>query len=433
MNAMERIGKILPAGLAGLKTFVARHTDGSPSQLFAGRRKIISDIEDACSFSWEDYSTGYSQFGSAIRLIHGVPGAGKTSTLVHLHDEWAQGSYITRNSDGTKRKGPAPVMLYSGCGGVLDSIETLCMRLAELVKPAIGDDTLAAIGETIRAIASREGLLDQDQTESEKAGELAAVLLGLAVVEQVLPRDKWKRPVVIGVDEAQNLHGDKHSLVGSLLLQLYADKHNLPVIVVLAGRSDSVTRIQKLGLSRLSRGHICSLDGLDRQEVEELKQEFCNYFQIDLGKQEIQFDHILAAMHGWPYHIQNFLYSFAKQYIDAEGNIEKVDFSQVELESSRLRTDYFYDRLSDEIRESMVLLSSVMKKLTKPLASWNVIDIIEQQSKLAKRRAERLPRGMMPEDYFDHLRHCGVLQESKRYSVTCPIPSFRQFLVTLPD
>ena len=47
-------------------------------------------------------------------------------------------------------------MLYSGCGGVLDSIETLCMRLAELVKPAIGDDTLAAISETIRAIASRE-------------------------------------------------------------------------------------------------------------------------------------------------------------------------------------------------------------------------------------------------------------------------------------
>ena len=164
-----------------------------------------------------------------------------------------------------------------------------------------------------------------------------------------------------------------------------------------------------------------------------MKQEFCSYFQINLGKQEIQFDHMLSATHGWPCHIQNFLYSFAKQYIDAEGNIEKVDFSQVELESSRLRTVYFYDRLSDEIRESMILLSSVMKKLTKPLASWNVIDIIEQQSKLAKRRAERLPRGMMPEDYFDHLRHCGVLQESKRYSVTCPIPSFRQFLITLPD
>ena len=182
--------------------------------------------------------------------------------------------------------------------------------------------------------------------------------------------------MVIGVDEAQNLYGDKHSLVGSLLLQLHADKHNLPVIVVLAGRSDSVTRVEKLGLSRLYREHIYSLDGLDEQEVEELKQEFCNYFQI---------------------------------------------------------TDYFYDRLSDEIRESMILLSSVMKKLTKPLASWNVIDIIEQQSKLAKRRAERLPRGMMPEDYFDHLRHCGVLEQSKRYSVTCPIPSFRQFLITLPD
>ena len=433
LETVEKIGKKTPAGLAGLKTFVARHTDGSRPQFFAGRRKIIANIEDACSLSWEYHSAGYSQLGLAIRHLYGAPGAGKTSTLVHLQDEWAQGFYITKNSDGTKRKEPAPAMLYSGCGGVLDSIETFCIRLVELVEPAIGDDKLTAICETIRAIASREGLLVQDQTESEKAEELAVALAGLAVVAKVLPRDRWKRPVVIGVDEVQNLHGNKHSPVGRLLQQLHADKQDLPVILVLAGRSDSVTRVQKLGLSRLSRGHICSLDGLDRQEVEELKQEFCSYFQISLGKQEIQFDHMLSATHGWPYHIQNFLFSFAKHYIDAEGDIENVDFSQVELESLRLRTDYFYDRLSDEIRESMILLSSVMKKLTSPLASSNVIDIIEQKSKLAKYRTEKLPRGMTPEDYFDHLRHCGVLEQSKRYSVTCPIPSFRQFLITLPD
>ena len=433
MDTVEKIGKILPAGLGGLKTFVTKHTDRSPPQFFAGRKDIISDIEDACSSCWEYHSTGGSQDGATTRLIYGAPGAGKTSTLVHLHDEWAQGTYITKCSDGSRRKGPAPVMLFSGSGAIMDRLEKFCVNLVNLVEPGRGNEMFATIHESIRVSGGIDGLFVRGETKTEKLKQLRVIEAGLEAVKKALPHNNWKRPVVIGVDEAQNLKGDKHSPVGRLLQQLHTDNHNLPVIVVLAGLSDTVERVKELGLTRLSREHMYSLNCLDREETEDLKEGFCRNFQIDLGKQEAQFDQMLSATHGWPCHIQNCLYAFAKYYIEAEGDIDKVDFYLIELECLRLRTDYYYDRVSKEISNSVMLLSSVMKQLTEAMSIWEVIDIIEQQSRRAKRRAEKLPRGMTAEDYYNHLIHRGVLQQSKNYAVDCPIPSFRQFLIKLPN
>lgn len=428
-----RIGHILPPGLAGLKIFVTEQTDKSPPQYFAGRKNIISDIEDACSSSWERHCSGISQGGANTRLYYGAPGAGKTSTLIHLHDEWREGAYITKHSDGTKRSGPAPAMLFSGSGSIMDSLDFFCMKLVDLVNPGRGDEVFATIHETIRVCGGIDGLFVKGQTEAEKVKQLNVIKVGLEAVAKALPHSKWKRPVVIGVDETQNLLGDKHSPVGKLLQELHANNQKMPVIVVLAGLSDAVARVKELGLTRLSREHMFSLNCFDREETEELKEGFCRHFQIDLGEQESQFDQMLSATHGWPCHIQNCLYAFAKYYIEAEGDIDKVDFYLVELESLRLRTDYYYDRVSTEIRNSVNLLSSVMKNLTEAMSSWEVIDIIERQSKLAKRRTEKLPRGMTAEDYFNHLIHCGALQQSKNYGIDCPIPSFRQFLIKLPN
>ncbi len=433
MDTIKKNGNILPPGLAGLKTFVAEHTDRSPPQYFAGRKEIISDIEAACSSSWETHSAGNFQKGAPTRLIYGAPGAGKTSTLVHLHNNWANGSYITKLADGSERTGPAPVMLFSGSGAILDSLEIFCMKLVDLVEPGKGDEVLATFHESTRVIGGFDGLFVKGGAESEKVKQLRVVKAGLEAIAKVLPHKKWKRPVVIGVDETQNLYGDKYSPVGRLLQELYTDSHDLPIIVVLAGLSDSVPRVQELGLTRLSRTHMHSLNCLNTEELEELKEGFCNHFQIVLGKQESHFDLMLAKTNGWPCHIQNSLQAFAKHYIETEGDIDKIDFDLVELQSLDARTYYYYGQISNEMRNSMNLLSSIMKRLKGPQSSWNVIDIIEQQAKQAQLLTENLPRGMTAEDYYNHLIHRGVLQQSDNYAIDCPIPSFRQFLINLPD
>ena len=96
----------------------------------------------------------------------------------------------------------------------------------------------------------------------------------LAAVAKALPHSKWKRPVVVAIDEAQNMPGDENSPVGLLLQAFHESQANLPVIVLLAGLSDTKMRVRELGLSRLSKNRVCSLNGLDAVEVAELKAGF---------------------------------------------------------------------------------------------------------------------------------------------------------------
>ena len=240
MVTATRLGQLLAPGLSGLKKFTTEHTDRSPPQSFAGRKNVISDVEDACSSSWESFSTGIPQSGSSTRLIFGAPGAGKTSTLVHVHDEWAEGSCITNRSDGTERIGPAPLMLFSESGSILDSFAGFCTELVELVEPGKGDDLVADFRELIRVSVGIDALFSRGRTENEKATQLNVIRAGLDAVTAVVPRNKWKRPVVIGVDETQNLYGDKYSPVGRLLQEIHLNNHKLPLTVVLAGLSDSI-------------------------------------------------------------------------------------------------------------------------------------------------------------------------------------------------
>lgn len=430
---MKPIGQIFPAGFEGLKIFAVGQSDRSSHQLFAGRKEIISAIENTCSSSWEDYTSGRSQLGGGIRLVKGAPGVGKTAMLVHLHDKWAEGSYITKCADESARMGPTPVMLYLGSRTSSNSIETICSKLMDTVEAGRGKDSAAAFRESIRGSGGFDTPFEGAQAESEKVKQLACVKAMLDAVARSRLIRKWKRPVVIGVDDSQNLHGDRFSPVGEMLQELHTGYQDFPITAVLTGCSDSLARIQELGVMRLSSHNVQSLNCLEHRELEELKEVFCSLFQIGLGKHVTEFDHMLAVTNGWPSHIQNCLRAFSQYYIEAEGDIDKVDFFLVELRSLEFRARYFESCMSNEMLDSMDLLSSVMQYLTRPQLHWDVIDFIEQQAKLAKCPTEKLPKGMAVEDYCDHLIHRGALQRGNCFSVDCPIPSFRQFLIERPN
>ncbi len=352
--------------------------------------------------------------------------------MTHLQNEWLAGRHVTSLSDGSARSAPVPVMLNSEDGQIFDKLDEFCEELVNLVAPGEGQGIFNKISDTRRKSGSADLSLVKGQIEQERTTEQKVANASLYAISKVLPAEKWTRPVVIGVDEAQNLTGDKHSQVGLMLQALHVNRHNLPIMVVLAGLSDSKEHVIELGLSRLSRNSKYSLGCLDAEEIEELKQGFCRHFEINLGSRVKEFETLLLRTDGWPAHIQNCLWAFGKQYLDCGCDVEAMDFNQVDQLAEDARLDYYFERLSNSMLDSFKFLSSVMEQLTENVSRGEVISIIERTAILYDGdddSTRRLPDNMTSREYYNDLIHRGALQEYEKHQVRCPIPSFRQFLI----
>ena len=270
--------------------------------------------------------------------------------------------------------------------------------------------------------------------EHEVVDEHHRQIPGMEAVARVLTRDKWKRPMVIGIDETQNLPDERNSVIGTLLRELHDNEFNLPITVVLAGLSDSKIRASEMGLTRFIEGSVRSLSCFNESELAELKAGFCRHYEIELGRCENQFDLFLEATDGWPCHLQNGLQAFAEIYIEAGGDIEQVDFVDVDKRSKESRNRYYHSRMSNEMYTSGILLASLMQQLTGEQNALEVRDIIKSTIKPPSEQVsigEGLPNGMSVMDYYEHLIHQGALQQYDDGVVNCPIPSFRRFLIEL--
>ena len=430
---------LFKTGYEGIEYYArARALDKNLTPYFAGRDDILSEIEDDCMDVWQRHCSRQRQLSAATRVIYGAPGAGKTTTLGHLQQQWAKGSYVTPQSDGSPRKGPSPLMRYFSGAMELYDTAGFFEYLADSVVPGKGDTLFSEISRTLRLsgefnLGVATGSIEKESTDSDQQKKLRRNRVIQTFLKSV-PLRKWKRPVVIGIDETQNLPGDRDSAVGQLIQGLHDNVHNLPLIVVMGGLSDSVTRAEQLGLTRLSGSHTHSLGCLNEVELKEFKTGFIEHFDLDLGSRERQFDEIIESSNGWPAHLQNGLQSFAKGYVEAKGDIEKVDFDAVHKLNQEKRTRYYGLRMSREMRRSAILLASVMKKVTRNQEGDIVHMISEQDQEWAHLNDKRksLPTGMTAEGYYDHLIHKGALQERDDGWVECPIPSFRQYILEYP-
>ncbi len=423
---------MIPGGSEGLRVLFEEFKDRSAPAYFAGRKHILSDIEKTGSEIWYHHQHGMPQVEGSTKTIFGAPGAGKSSTLKFLKHYWSNDKFMTSNSDGSKRSGPSPVMLYSGDSQIMHSLAFFCKNLVEVVAPGRGDKLFATISETIRKSAGVNLGFAEGGLQSEQTRQLTATQAGIHAIAKALPPEKWTRPVIIGVDEAQNLPGDDNSPVGKLLQALHTNDHNLPVMVVLAGLSNLKIRVNELGLSRLSANCTYSLEGLNTDEIDDLRKGFCSHFEINLGQRISDFDELLRRTDGWPAHVQNCLRAFAKVYLDADCDITAVDFAEVERLSQASRMQYYHDRMSYAMEESSRLLGLLMTRLTGSERRGDVLRIIKQidiQHDGDEDPTLHLPDDMTVREFYYDLVHRGALQERDDKTVICPIPSFRQYMI----
>ena len=429
-----------PIGFEGIEYYARlQELDKDLSPYFAGRNDILSQIEDNCVEIWRRQVSGRQQVIAATRVIYGAPGAGKTTTLRHLQQQWEKGSYVTPNRDGSARKGPTPKMLLFRDPDILYDPAGFCVELADLIVPGSGDAVFSSTSDTksvsaeLSALFVKGSVAKQRTEQDQQLGQFVHTLFRMLL--KTVPLQMWKQPVVIGIDETQVLSGDSKSSAGVLLRALHNNHHNLPLVVVMGGLSDSVTRIKQLGLTRPSKDHTHSLGCLNEEELKEFKTGFLEHFELDLGSCERQFDAIIESSNGWPAHLHNGLQSFAQVYVEAKGDIEKVDFDAVRKLNLDERTRYYGQRMSPEMKNTYIFLVAVMNQVTRNLKADVVHMISEQNQKWISLNDERmsLPEGMTARDYYHHLLHHGALQESDDGWVECPIPSFRQYILSYPD
>ena len=428
MNELSKSERV-----ALLEEFIDDGDKNSPPY-FAGRKKVLSDIEDACAQSWERHIAKGRQRKAATRVIYGAPGAGKTSTLNYLRDCWEGEveSYATPDKNGAVRPQPVPLVYLLEAGSALDDPKRFCEELANVLAPGIGDTLLDAASSTQRIGTGVKFVVAQAKGETETTTHSSVPAASLATVLKAVPPEQWTRPLVIAVDETQNLPRSPDCFAGKLFQELHAGQYDAPITLVLGGLSDSIRRAGELGLTRLSRHCVHSLDRFDAEEVAELKQGFCATFELDIGSREAEFDAMLAACDGWPSHLTNGLYAFCKVFLDRDCDISRVDFAEVERISMAERHQYYNYRMSEAMEFSGFVLADVMRQIDGGQRPREVLKIIELRAKAGEGSedpGDRLLDGMTAREFYEDLTHHGALQVRDDGTVECPIPSFRRFIL----
>ncbi|MCY4541169.1 MAG: hypothetical protein OXB95_02050, partial [Rhodobacteraceae bacterium] len=110
--------------IADLQTFIDRE-DRSVPPYFAGRRDILADIEARLELMWKRRKGKEPQASGMTRILYGAPGAGKSSTLMHLKRKW---------DAAAKDRKFAPRMLYLPSPGGFKDGEALKVAVAETLK-----------------------------------------------------------------------------------------------------------------------------------------------------------------------------------------------------------------------------------------------------------------------------------------------------------
>ena len=385
--------------------------------MFAGRQAELEALSHAAVDTWQRSLTkDSSHLSKRTRIIHGAPGAGKSTLLRelarHLHS-------------GSAEPGQ-PRLLYTNSAEFSQNTDKIIARLENLAR--LDADSWKG---RLKSIASRVSYsanpgplgasLDADSSALERPrniGELA----------DRLPADRWQAPVVLAIDEFQNIAGSSRLPdLKETLLVLHEAVNGLPLMLVLAGLGNTPAIAAGVGLTSglTSTGIGC----LEAGEARGLVRGWCRHFGVDPEGYDIQLDQLSGGTDGWPRHLHFALQALAGELVlpGVDGRLSGVRWSVVMERNLELRRNYYNRQQSPEMRMSSYLIAAVMRDLDPDEGLIGVERLIRKHN--CNEPGWRLPTGMDVDEFASHLIHQGALQENDKGGVVCPIPSFRSFLV----
>ena len=388
--------------------------DRNAAWFFVGRTIQVDYIERTCDLALRRFREGAALAGATV-LIQGAPGAGKTALLSHLRKKWSMADTES-----------APAALYVDPSELGDPA-AIMTRIAETLDPA-------KRAEFRRTTTS--------------GGEAKAGVLGLGVGgtwgaatappspdfsarRTLFPAETWTRPLCLMVDEVQGL--TQHQ--AALLRPLHLAGAGLPIVPVLAGLASSQEALVKQGgITRLSTGAVHTLGRLDAGQAAEAARRMLSCFRIEAEDAEAErWAALLERISDrWPQHLQNAMRALGEGLLKAGGVLSAVDETAVLRRAQAWRLESYRQRRSPEMRGAVILVGHLMAAVGNGgLHRHQIVDTIRARirDRPEGSSARRLPKGVSPEDFLEHLIHRGALQEGEDDRLVCPIPSFRHFLI----
>ena len=405
-------GRRTPPGpdVAGLSAF-ALEDDRLPPAAFVGRRDIIADIEHAVAQA----AAGGTAVRGRTRLVFGAPGAGKTALLHELARRWR-----ARAADGDAAA-PMPVDCESG---ELTSPVALTESILSAVVPVSSYDmatsTTTGGGGGVPGVAG----LSVSRTTSVPSlvDSVRSGRTPWAAIREATQPERLSRAIVLLVDEVQNMPGDPEGDGRTrLLAEIHDGRHGLPIVAVLGGLGDSRQVMARRGISRFARGAVHSLPLLTDAESAEAVKRFLTRHRIAAGEEarERWQRRIAEACNGWPQHLHNYLCGAARELADAGGDLARANLDAALAAGEDWRRQY-YDARLEGVNADLPAVAGVVGRIPEPGAPMH--RIVEWCREATGAAAEG-------SDLHARMIHDGVLQEMPGGLVTCPIPSFRRYIL----
>ena len=412
--------------LEGLRAFV-REGDRNRARFFVGREAQIRDIEQACADAMAEYRAG-GKLAGATRLIQGAPGAGKTALLEHLDGLFGSpkepDGFLSRLFRKEPQGPPSPKTLLLNRGGLAD-LPGVAARIAECLDAGRAQQWRQTHSRAVSMQAGAPGMASASSSETVATAPSSP---SFAELRRIFPPQDWKWPICLMVDEIQNLEREETAALEALHL----GAAGLPIVPVLAGLANSREVLARCGISRLNEDGVHTLGGLEAGEPADAVRRMLDAYRVDTaGADAVRWaERLEEHSDRWPQHLQNAMRSLAEELVEAKGALADVDEAAVLARARERRLQAYRARRSPQMQEAVFLLARFMAGV--PESGLRRNEATGLIGTLARREGDygwRLPEGMSPTEFLDHLVHRGALQSGEDDRLVCPIPSFRRFLV----
>ncbi len=387
-----------------------RQGEGAPPPVFVGRETILGDI-----LTTSKESAGQPKM---TRIVQGAPGAGKSSLLHRMQQKW------------TGEKGTPKVVALSatdviddptvGVGAVLD---------AWTMNETAWKRTLADRLERLRGVGVGPGGLSLGFSDME-------VPKTLRMVARKHPGAEYPTPIIVAVDEAQRFAGEETTPEARFLQAIHDGSTGLPLVLVLAGLSDTAEKARGMNLTRGTKVH--ETKPLTAAHAKDFMRRLALYFGLDTSRHNARLNDLADLCDGWPRHLRHAGESLGEEALRINGDMDRMDWTHVGQEIWRRRQIYYRDQCNTSMREAEDLVAAVMDGIpgsrdgkSRRLRRKDILDLIDMHRDHdgSKPNGWRLPEGMTSRQFLDILIHQGALYDNGEEYIHSPIPSFRSYLI----
>ena len=415
--------------ISGLKKFSSRilTKDRGSTPFFSGRHQVIEDIELSIEGVMERYRNGIRMpAADETWLFEGPPGVGKSALLARLDERWS-----SEASEANPISLPIRVDLIHNQANLVSEIAD---AIAIANSDADASDKLRQIVSRDHSFATSVGgeFLTKATAQSSEENPVTANPRELTwkTLATLFPPEKWKRPVVLMLDEVQSLT----DLEGqSEISNLHQGIHGLPIIPIFAGLLDSYDALRKHHISRMSHRRRVTLGALEQSEAEDSVKRMLDAFRVDGSNRCDWARRIAGECSGWPQHLQTSLQALAKVLTANNGILGPTDgdFARSVSEiSATYRNEYYEDRLDDDLAGCAGLLHIVLKSARSPGKTLTELKrTISIRAKDSEDCNYQLPENLDASGLLNRMIMQGFLQRSGNgHRYFCPIPSLTGYI-----